>query len=374
MKPFLHIDDFGEDGFDQLTPLLVLSGRANIWAPSAHLLQQSKSNIGVKDLLWLIEKGYMSVTARRRWFFDKTFRENHNWAGARWNDSLDSPLQSMAKEDESRPRSERRVILAENETGYDKAISRVKLKDGKALEGRLRKLFNEQLLPVGIQEKAQTARYEKRSVPQQILRDYYNHIDAIKESSSDSLVSLDKQFLLISSVLNTKMKAFDPSESVSLTDFKHALNVITAISTIDSPKKLKKFLKSNHRNEISQVLFEYQNRALELPSELAKKISSSLNTDSSILKMTGFDQGFTHGSIILGGIFSGIIGAYADPQNPFSLVLTAISCSVPFLEASGLIRKNIKDPTIATLVYMAHQRHSATTKELKIISNKLSKL
>ena len=375
MKPFLSINDYGTDGFTQLSPLLALSERVNIWAPSAYLLNQSNSILNVEDLIWLVENRYISVIARRKWFFDQRFRMNHPWDGARWYEKLDAPLRDIAKEDERLPKSQKRVILADEERGFTQAEEILSGSRKKSLENKLRNLFNKGLLPIGIQEKAVTARGYRQSVPRQILRDYFNHLNAISESASNSMVAPDSQFVLIANVLGENLCEFQAQESISNQDFCDALKIVQAIKPTLSVKDLKRFLQSQHRVELSNLLFEHQGKTLEIPIELSFRISSLLGKASPFLRLTGFEGGLTRGVAVSGGILSSLISLYIDPSNPWaSIGLTLVSASIPFADHFGMISNEIHDKQLAALVYLSHKRTKATDNELRAIEKKVSNI
>ncbi|MEU0030860.1 hypothetical protein [Streptomyces sp. NPDC006335] len=169
--------------------MLAASKPLTLWAPSSALLQDRDCRITPADFVAHVEKGHIRIVARRKWLIDREARDNHPWAGARWDTSVDGAIRSIMEDDLSiRDRSLRRVVAAEDEQGWEFAEAMVEEdREGTAEWERLLASGEaEQVIPPGTLE---TARRFGGDDPRRqviaVLRDAYNHGHAVRESDAD---------------------------------------------------------------------------------------------------------------------------------------------------------------------------------------------
>ena len=125
-RVFMHIDEYGNDGFAQLPQFICVSNPVVLWAPSARLLE-SANMAGATDLTWKdiirlidLEDAPVRVIGREHWF-DRHWRDKQPWSGAHWVRTYDDTLAKFAEEDRRLALEHRRVIIADREAGQEKA-------------------------------------------------------------------------------------------------------------------------------------------------------------------------------------------------------------------------------------------------------------
>jgi hypothetical protein len=138
VRYFIHISEFGFEGYRYLPALAFLADDLIVWSPSGQqaqaAVQAGQSLIGPDDLLRLVESRRIRVVGRKKWLLDDESRRASKWAGAAWTDSFDGVIKSFAESDDDLPDTERRVLFADEEQGQDwareeieRGSSRVKL-------------------------------------------------------------------------------------------------------------------------------------------------------------------------------------------------------------------------------------------------------
>lgn len=186
---FCHISELGAPGYGELHRMLAASKPLTLWAPSSALLQDPNCRITPAGFVKLVERGHIRIVARRKWLIDREARDAHPWAGARWDTSVDGAIRSMMEDDLAiSDRSLRRVVAAEDEQGWAFAEAAVE-EDGEGTLEWERLLASgeaEQVIPPGTLE---TARRFGGDDPRRqviaVLRDAYNHGQAVRESDAD---------------------------------------------------------------------------------------------------------------------------------------------------------------------------------------------
>src|SRR5262245_55075561 len=99
LPTFCHISDLGTYGYSRLHRLISVSYPLILWSPSSVLLKSPDCRVSPRDFVKMIEDGIIRVTGRREWILSKSFRENHRWAGARWDPYVDGAIRAIYDND-----------------------------------------------------------------------------------------------------------------------------------------------------------------------------------------------------------------------------------------------------------------------------------
>jgi hypothetical protein len=82
MRAFCHISEFNEFGYDILPSMILLSEKLVIWSPSGSQIEYfnntNKTYFTRKNMLELIDEGYVQIIGRDSWISDIEFRNNHS--------------------------------------------------------------------------------------------------------------------------------------------------------------------------------------------------------------------------------------------------------------------------------------------------------
>lgn len=204
---FCHISQYGQLGYENLHRMLAVSSPLNIWAPSSVELASGRWPIGVERLLRYVEQGHLRIIGRRSWLTERRKRDEHPWEGARWYPPIDDALKAIFENDESEtdPRR-RRVLAARDEGGRVWAEDYIDSHPGEVDRwyriGHGRQARDR--IPAGTYEAVLRVPDDRRQVARAVLRDAYNHGQAIIDAGADCPVLLapsDARFLkIISSV------------------------------------------------------------------------------------------------------------------------------------------------------------------------------
>ncbi len=114
---FCHISDHGQAGYADLRRMMSISQPLHLWAPSSALLTEYSGLTG-KQFVEYVAGGFIIVSGRSRWIFDKHFRDARPWAGAKWGNSIDGELRRICIEDEDKKAGDRRVVATDDESGW----------------------------------------------------------------------------------------------------------------------------------------------------------------------------------------------------------------------------------------------------------------
>jgi hypothetical protein len=204
---FCHIGEYDEDGYQKLHRMLAMSQPLILWAPTSSQLEHEKCRIPPRAFLEYVEEGRIRVMARKKWLTDPTFRDHlafkadRPYPGARWDKNFDGELKRICEQDASYPAEQRHVLVAPEENGWEWAekylesnpeqitrwsrVARGKKPEAKVPTGTLQAAFR-------------YAGDDPAKFAQAVLRDAYNHGDAIKLSGADVpflLSATDRRFL-----------------------------------------------------------------------------------------------------------------------------------------------------------------------------------
>lgn len=198
---FCHISEYNESGYRILHRMLAMSQPLILWAPTSFQLKHEQCRIPPQDFVRYVEEGRVRVFGREQWLTSRVFRDNHPFPGARWAESFDGELKRICEADASRPLQERRVVTAPPEGGWQWAEEY--LADNPGQIARWNRLARSKLaaskVPAGtLQAAFKYAGDEPFRLAQAILRDAYNHGQAIRLSGAEVpflLTATDRRFL-----------------------------------------------------------------------------------------------------------------------------------------------------------------------------------
>lgn len=277
-RTFFHIDEFGSAGTAYLPSILALNRSTVLWSPAPALLNhshnQGSSIIGTEELLKLLRKRIVRIIGRRNWF-DRSWRNRAGaWEFAKWQDDFDNEVCAMANEDANEPLSNKRVIVAPDEQGFERA--ELLLTQAPVLVERLASLLSHRQLPQGILEKAERARRQDRPVEVQILRDAFNHQQAIIDAGAHSATIPDTFMNTLVALIEGLEPTTAPGNTLPADEscLRDALDLLKAVRAPTSFESLEAFLSSNARDELVSLLCS--NRAAgSLPDSIIWQIEQA---------------------------------------------------------------------------------------------------
>jgi hypothetical protein len=200
-RTFCHISEYGSDGYQNLHRMIAASNALVLWSPSSALLSSDGCKVGEREFVDYVTAGHVRVLGRESWLISRRFRDNHPWAeGARWIPLVDDEIRRIAEEDATKPTQERRVLIAPAEGGKEWAEQYVVENPSvlKAVERVVQRGAGVKDLPAGVLETALRYSSDPRGAAVQVLRQAYNHGDAIATSGATApffLADQDSKFL-----------------------------------------------------------------------------------------------------------------------------------------------------------------------------------
>jgi hypothetical protein len=198
-RTFCHISEYGADGYRNLHRMIAASTALVLWAPSSTLLSSDGCKVGEREYVDYVTAGHVRVIARENWLISRRFRDGHPWAeGAPWIPLVDDEIRRIAEEDATKPMPQRRVIIAPAEAGKEWAEQYVVENPSvlRAVERVVHRGADD--LPAGVLETARRYSSDPRGAAVQVLRQAYNHGDAIAASGATApffLANQDSKFL-----------------------------------------------------------------------------------------------------------------------------------------------------------------------------------
>jgi hypothetical protein len=204
---FCHIGEYDKDGYEKLHRMLAMSQPLILWAPTSSQLEDEKCRIPPRAFLDYVEEGRIRVMAREKWLTEPEFRDrlafkaDRPYPAARWDKNFDGELKRICEQHASRPEEERHVLASPKEGGWEWAEKYLESKPEQIARWRriARSEKPEDKVPAGtLQAAFRYAGDDPAKFAQAILRDAYNHGDAIKQSGADVpflLSATDRRFL-----------------------------------------------------------------------------------------------------------------------------------------------------------------------------------
>lgn len=187
-RTFCHISEYGADGYTNLHRLVATSSPLVLWAPSSQLLTSSDCLLNESDFIKLIEERKIRIIGREKWLTSKDFRNSYKWPGAWWSSKVDGAILSMAESDSTLDLSERRVAVAEDERGgtWAREFLAENPEAVAKIHAALTAFDADLQFPRGVVEMARRLTKEPQALAQSIVRDAYNHEDAIQVAGTQS--------------------------------------------------------------------------------------------------------------------------------------------------------------------------------------------
>lgn len=188
---FCHISEYDRFGYANLHRMIAASAPLILWAPSTQLFGSSGCRVTDKEFLGFVDRGAVRIIAREWWYFDKKRRNSHSWEPAHWNWRVDRGLRSMARDDAHLEPDQRRVMLAppHPELGDEYRDDRGQFLAEKRIDERpeLVRLVNQLFespearatIPSGVLATALRYSDQRRGLATRVLRDAFNHSEAI---------------------------------------------------------------------------------------------------------------------------------------------------------------------------------------------------
>jgi hypothetical protein len=266
-QTFSHIGQYGTAGYQALPRMMAMSQPLHLWAPASWQLAEVDSRISVTDFIDYVDEGYIRIHGRQEWLLDPSARDPARWPNATWDKTFDGAIKRMCEEDAGKPRSERRVLVAPPERGWQWAE---KYLDDHPHEverwSRLAKSKRgRKVLPKVTLEEALRHGTNDFGIAQRILRDAHNHGNALSSSGARTpfyLSVTDRRFLQVlndapgdeptASVPTTSATKRDkvamPEVAAQLIDVLRVMDI--ASKHASSSRRLKKFMHGEGHNQL----------------------------------------------------------------------------------------------------------------------------
>jgi hypothetical protein len=263
LRAWCHINEFREEGYQNLPAMIALTKPLVLWSPSGRLMDEYHSSspelfrLSSSDLLRFIRTGDVVVAGRREWITDSKSRNTHPWKKySRWYDDFDEEIRQMAYEDEGRPLQYRRVAIMPPAIGNKWAKSTITKRNPVVKE--VEKLIDQQKLPPGFSQRIKGK--PRNEQIREILTDWRNHHEALEETKSDlTVIPWDE-----ANPMHSESRLMEaPKERRSAEQNEEAERLIEAavklmgrIEAFPKVEYLEEFLKKGYRNELVDWLCE----------------------------------------------------------------------------------------------------------------------
>lgn len=251
MRCFLHISEFGFEGYRYLPGLAAISDDLVLWAPAALQAEQARkagaSLLGAEELLGLVEAGRVRIVGREHYLMEKDSREN-GWTLAEWTTTFDTEIAAIAAKDLNRPPERRRVFFAEPEQG--ESWARQELAAQSSRSRQVEDLIfapgaldpgQSRLLP-GLVEKL--SRLESREEQLELaLRDIRNHTLATDEVEADFSVEPLAFREIVADLGNHRQPETNPAPPPPTLDgFRELLDIVMSLAPLESAADVRRLL------------------------------------------------------------------------------------------------------------------------------------
>jgi hypothetical protein len=343
---FCHISDYGDEGYRSLPKMIAMS-RPCLWAPSSSILKSGLAGVSPDKFLHYVERDQVRILGRYDWLQDPAWRRQQTWQGASWDDRIDGAIRDICNEDSSKPLSDRRVCIAPEEKGYDFADSYLEAHPEEVAkwQRRLQSKVTRSAIPLGTLEAALRDIDDPHKSARRILRDAFNHGQAIAYSGADAPFILDRirgDFLRILAqaplatnlppavVADVPAQAHPEALSRSAAELTTQLLEILAELDIHSRNRgevdsLDGFIRGGGRQDLMQWMARIctiakQADAKKVDSLILRQLRSDLH-DGHFENV--FRESLTHlddaglGSV---SVVSSFLGAAADPRSALALI------------------------------------------------------
>ena len=159
-----------------------------LWAPSSYMLKSDASALTPKAFLDYLQRGEIRIFGRYEWLCEPGSRKESQWEGSAWDRNIDAEIKRICEEDENKIKSARRVVIVPAENGYKFADDYLDQHPDEITRWeRIIKSKRRYAIPSGSREAAlQKMDDGPREAARRILRDAYNHGQAIAYSEADA--------------------------------------------------------------------------------------------------------------------------------------------------------------------------------------------
>jgi hypothetical protein len=251
LRCFLHIAEFGFEGYRYLPGLATISDDLVLWAPAALQAQQAKeagaSLVGPEEILGLVEAGKIRIVGREPYLMEKSSRKN-GWPLAQWTSSFDEEIATIAAKDLDQPIEERRVFFAGPEQGGAWAREEL-LSEGPRLNqvedlisaDKALDPMDSNLLPGLVEKLTRLSSKEQRVAF--ALRDIRNHTLAAEEIDADvSVEPLAFREIVADLTRENRPKGTSRVTPPSLDGTRELLEIVMSLAPLENSSDLKRLL------------------------------------------------------------------------------------------------------------------------------------
>lgn len=363
LRTFCHISEYDEAGYQQLHRLIAASDPLVLWAPSSQFLSDPATcRVSSKDFLHFVEEGMVQVVGRESWLDSRSLRDSHPWPGARWNRHIDDALRRMFRDDEREPDlRQRRVAAAPDETGHDRARQTIEERP-EVVPGIVEALSDksrEGEIPPGTRATAARKADDPFGGAETVLRDAYNHADAIRLTKAETAILLgpgDGTFSQwVAAIFTEGMAAergevdgmaADTSNVITAAQLSHQLvDLLATLETRGRPADLRSFMEGRGHRElidwsravIGQLV---RVRATTLKEELIAQLRADL--DPARFSSAPRDQRFVDAASLVLAVVGLLEGS--EPLALFGLAFAAYPLLKAAVQAYDLVDAEFAGP------------------------------
>lgn len=162
--------------------------RPSLWAPSSVILGSTLSGLSANTFLRYVEEREIRIFARYNWLHEPAWRNSLPWSEAAWNEDIDGVIKRICCEDANEPKDDRRVVVVPEEQSHNFVETYVQ-NNPKEVQRWKDILLDEEkrkTIPRGTREAAWRDIDQPDLAIRRIIRDAYNHGQAISYSGADA--------------------------------------------------------------------------------------------------------------------------------------------------------------------------------------------
>lgn len=339
---FCHISQFGTLGYRAL-PRMVAMSTPCLWAPSSVVLKSGESGISAATFLRYLESGKLRVLGRYEWLQDPRWRDTQRWPGTEWDEYIDGAIKAICNEDASKPLSDQRVVIAPPEGGWGWAATYLEANPGEIARWQqvLKSENKRKAIPLGTREAAMRDLDDPFKSAQRILRDAYNHGQAIVFSGADTpflLQRTHREFLRILArapaspglplVGAGPVPQQAPPETLRLATADLAAQLLQILDELDVHARsrgrkdsLDDFISGEGRQDLMRwmsriFLFVKETDARNVSNLLVGQLKSDLSQGRFESFLKGFKNRPGEESLAIVGVISAVLSLLPTPGNP----------------------------------------------------------
>jgi hypothetical protein len=250
MRCFLHISEFGFEGYRYLPGLATISDDLVVWAPAALQAKKAKATgaslVGPEEILGLVESSKIRIVGRDHYLMEKSSRKN-GWPLAKWTETFDGEIAQIAEKDLTLPVEQRRVFFAGPEQGKEWARAELARRGPKVEQveelittGHALDPKKSELLP-GLVEKLRRLRSQDEQLTL-ALRDIRNHTLAAEEVAADVSVEPLAFREIVSDLSQPEAKEPLATTAPTLEGVRELLEVVMSVIPLENNDDLRRLL------------------------------------------------------------------------------------------------------------------------------------